>query len=119
MGLVLFSTLITSSGQILLKTGANRLAPDVVSILLNFPLILGLIFYMLGAAILLFSLKHGELSVLYPIYATNFVWVSILSPMFFPSDSMNPYKWIGVFIILAGVSLVGYGSKTGGGERGD
>ena len=56
------------------------------------------------------SLKHGELSVLYPIYAMNFIWVSIMSPYFFETDSMNEVKWVGVLAIVAGVALIGLGS---------
>ncbi|MBD3261580.1 MAG: hypothetical protein GF334_07860 [Candidatus Altiarchaeales archaeon] len=111
--LVLLSTVFASSGQIFIKMGANNLSFDVVSFLLNYPLYVGYAFYLLGAALLIVSLKWGDLSVLYPIYALNFIWVSILSPMFFEADSMNPVKWLGVFLVVLGVSVVGYGSRGG------
>ncbi|MFH1836261.1 MAG: hypothetical protein ABH851_08745 [Methanobacteriota archaeon] len=69
--------------------------------------------YGIGAIMLIVSLKYGELSVLYPIYGLNFIWVSILSPYFFPSDSMNLVKWIGVVFVIGGVSLIGLGSRSG------
>jgi len=113
MILVLASTVFTASGQILYKMGASRLAFDFQLLLTNYALIAGLFSYGIGAFMLIFALKHGELSVLYPIYALNFVWVSILSPVFFQTDSMNTVKWLGVFLIIAGVSTIGRGSSSG------
>jgi len=111
--LVLFSTLFASSGQILVKMGANKLALDLVGFLTNFELFFGYGLYMVGAVLLVVSLRWGELSVLYPIYALNFIWVSVMSPIFFAQDTMSPVKWLGVFIVVVGVSLVGYGSRGG------
>lgn len=113
VGLVLLSTVFTSSGQIFLKKGANQLALDFISLLKNNPLVLGCVLYGVGAIMLIVSLKYGELSVLYPLYALNFIWVSVLSPKFFPSDSMNVVKWLGVFFVIAGVSFIGLGSRGG------
>ncbi|MFH1402719.1 MAG: hypothetical protein ABIH11_00435 [Candidatus Altiarchaeota archaeon] len=111
---VLASTFITSFGQIFLKKGAMSLSLNPLDVILNVPLWVGSIFYGLGAIILILSLKHGELSVLYPIYALNFIWVSVLSPWVYSTDAMNPVKWAGVAVIMIGVSIVGYGSGKGG-----
>ena len=109
--LVLASTVFASCGQILVKMGADSLVFSFPQLLFNFKLYFGYGLYMVGAVLLVASLKYGELSVLYPIYALNFIWVSTLSPLFFESDSMNPVKWLGVFIVVAGVSVIGYGSR--------
>ena len=114
MLIVLASTVFTAAGQILYKKGAGLLELDLLALAANTPLILGFASYMAGAVLLIYSLKHGELSVLYPIYALNFIWVSVLSPRFFPADSMNPLKWFGVVLVIAGVSLIGAGSGKGG-----
>ncbi len=125
MGLVLASTLAAASGQILIKTGTNNLGDgtlpdlgDLLAILSAFlPLVIGYGLYALSAGVLIFALKHGELSVLYPIYAMNFIWVAIMSPVFFPlRDSMNPLKWAGVAAVVFGVVLIGYGSGGDGGD---
>lgn len=109
MLLVLFSTIFTAAGQIFYKLASARLDTNLVHQLTNYPLFAGAIVYGIGAIMLLVALKHGELSVLYPIYALNFIWVSILSPVFFPSDSMNIIKWFGVLSVIVGVSLIGMG----------
>lgn len=111
---VVFTTILTSSGQIFLKSGANELEYSIPAILTNIPLIIGFTFYIVGAIILIVALKFGELSVLYPIIATSFIWVSLMSPYFFPSDSMNLEKWLGVIFIIIGVSTIGYGAAKNG-----
>ena len=114
MGLVLLSTLSAASGQILIKMGANNIGYDIVAAVTSIPLVLGYGLYALAAVMLVVSLKYGELSVLYPIYAMNFIWVAIMSPVFFPeTDSMNTLKWGGVLSIVVGVSLIGLGGKGG------
>jgi drug/metabolite transporter (DMT)-like permease len=64
-----------------------------------------------NTALLVLALRRGELSVLYPIIALTYVWVTILSPMFF-GDVINPYKVAGVALIVLGVSLIGLGSRS-------
>tara|TARA_B100000315_G_C14250536_1_gene439551 strand:- start:31 stop:405 length:375 start_codon:yes stop_codon:yes gene_type:complete len=110
IGLVFMATLITSTAQIMYKMGADRLSLDVFSVLTNVPLFLGILLYLVAAGVLLLALKHGELSVLYPIVATSYIWVSLLSSRFF-GEVINIYKWIGIIIIVIGVVLIGIGSK--------
>ena len=57
------------------------------------------------------ALRDGQLSVLYPIIALTYVWVTILSPMFF-NDVINAYKVIGVGLIVVGVSFIGLGRRS-------
>ena len=124
MALVLASTLSAASGQILIKMGVNDVDVQIIDkILADFnivltlvPLAVGYFLYALAAGMLIIALKYGQLSVLYPIYAMNFVWVAVMSPVFFESDSMSPLKWAGVAAIVVGVSLIGLGSRGEGGD---
>jgi len=111
-GLILLCTLFTSVAQVLYKFGADKLSFDILSIITNYPLIIGLCLYGLSAVLLIIAFKGGEVSTLYPIIATSYVWVSILS-IYFLSEVMTPLKWTGVIIIFLGVSFVGIGSKDG------
>ena len=108
--LVLFTTLLTSSAQIFYKLGSQTLAPDLSAIFTNYYLIGGLLLYAVGGTLMILSLRGGEVSVLYPIIATSYIWVSFLS-IFFLNESMNNFKWLGVTSIIAGIILIGYGSK--------
>src|SRR3989338_6796364 len=90
--LVFLSTLIVASGQIFLKMASQRLTLNIIALITNYALWIGAVLYFVGAGILILSLKYGELSVLYPIYAFSYVWVSLLSPIFFKTDSMSLAK---------------------------
>ena len=59
---------------------------------------------------LVIALKYGELSVLYPIISTGFVWVSFLSVYFF-NEFMNFEKWLGIIAIIIGISFIGMGNN--------
>lgn len=110
MLLVLFTTLLTSSAQILWKIGSKNLTFNVLSILTNYYIIGGVLIYIVAGALLILSFRGGEVSVLYPIIATSYVWVSFLSVKFL-NESMNIYRWIGVATIIMGIISIGYGSK--------
>lgn len=108
IALMFFCTFVTASAQISWKLGVNKLQPGSI---LNLGILVGFVLYGIGAVILLICLKHGELSVIYPLIALSFIWVNLLSPRFFPTDSMNILKWVGIAFIIGGVTFVGLGSK--------
>ena len=101
-GLVILCTLLTSTAQIFYKFGIEPLNP--------FLIIIGLLIYGVAAVILITALKGGELSVLYPVIATSYIWVAFLSFYFF-NDSLNIYRWAGIAVIILGISFIGFGSK--------
>ncbi len=107
---VLATTLLTSSAQILWKIGSKTLAFNFISILTNYYFMGGLLLYSIGGILLIISFRGGEVSVLYPIIATSYIWVSFLS-MKFLGELMNIYKWTGILAIIAGIMLIGFGSK--------
>ena len=108
--LILFTTLLISSAQILYKLGIPSLKFNLISIIANYFLIGGLVLYGIGAILMIISFRGGEVSVLYPIIATSYIWVSLLS-IYFLGEKMNAFRWIGVFIIIAGIIAISYGSK--------
>jgi len=112
---VVFCTLLTSIAQIFFKYAADKLTLDSVSSLIfsaitNLNLYIGVIIYFLAAAILLVALKNSNLSVAYPIIATSYIWVALLS-MYFFKEVLFTKQWIGIMFILIGVSFTGYGGK--------
>jgi len=109
--LVILSTFFNSAGQIFWKYGVNKIDLTHLLTILNFPFLLGIASYSIGISCLLPALKRGELSVLYPIVATSFLWITLLSYFLFPSDTMNGWKWAGIIIILFSISILGYGGS--------
>lgn len=103
-------TFITSTAQVLWKLGSESLSFDLLSILTNWQIIIGIGLYAIAGILMIISFRGGDVSVLYPIVATSYIWVSFLS-IFFLSETMNLFKWAGVLIIFSGIVLIGYGSK--------
>src|SRR3989344_9067509 len=110
IGLVIFATLIGAFGPILLKKASEKKLSRISSLMANYHLFGGVSLYAVGTMIFIPALKGGELSVLYPFVALVYVWVSLLSVKFL-GEKMNKYKWIGIFLIILGVSFIGLGSN--------
>ena len=110
IGLMVLCTAFTSFAQVLYKLGANRLEFNLISLITNIPLIMGMVLYVIGAVIMIIAFRGGEVSVLYPIVATSYNWVSLLSIYFF-KEQLNFFRWVGVFIIISGIILIGLGTK--------
>src|SRR5207249_10403630 len=116
IGLVFCCTFIGAAAQILMKIGAHNLPPvgpaailaNPLIVLTNFALLGGLSLYGLFTLLLIFALRDGELSVIYPIIALNYVWVTILSLIFF-HETMNRFKAAGVAVIVLGLIVIGWG----------
>jgi len=107
--LMVLCTLFTSIAQIFYKFGAMKLP----AIFTNYNLFIGLFLYAVGAVIFVTALKFGEVTVLYPIIATSYIWVSILSWLIF-SDMINAYKLVGIASIFIGITTIAVGSKKKG-----
>ncbi|MGI8989650.1 MAG: DMT family transporter [Bryobacteraceae bacterium] len=107
IALVFCCTILGAAAQIFMKTGVNQLDHlDPIRIVTNLPLLAGYCLYGINTLLLMLALRDGELSVLYPIIALSYVWVAILSIYFF-EDRLNPWKIAGIFVIVAGVTILG------------
>ena len=109
--LILFCTILTSFAQVFYKKASMSLSFNIIELIKNYNLIIGMLLYGLGAIIMIYSLKHGEVTVLYPIITLSYVWVSILSVYFF-NEIMNSLKWTGVIFVVIGIMFIGLGSRN-------
>ncbi len=110
--LMLLCTIFISLGQILWKLGAVKINLENILTIFNLPLFFGFISYGFGALLMLLAFREGELSILYPIVATSYVWISLFSPLIFSADSMNVWKWLGVIIIIFSIFLLGINNSS-------
>lgn len=124
--MVVAFTLLASTAQVWIKTGANalnqiapgaletvtlgpvhfQLSATILAGVTSLPLMGGLALYGIGAAMMVLALRHGELSVLYPVISLSYVWVAILSVIVF-HEHMNPFRIAGIAVIIAGVAILG------------
>lgn len=110
--MVFCCTLIGATAQLLLKTGANQLAqPNLLAMATNLTLLGGLSLYGISTVLLVLALRDGELSLLWPVIALTYVWVTLLSLVVF-HERVNPIKLAGVAIIVVGVAVLGRGQKS-------
>jgi multidrug transporter EmrE-like cation transporter len=109
---VFLCTLLGAGAQILLKMGANQLASsNPIKMLMNPWLFGGYALYGISTMLLILALRKGQLSVLYPVIALTYVWVTILSIAIF-KESMNVYKAVGLAVVVAGVAVLGRDSRS-------
>ncbi len=117
--LILLSISIAVTGQILLKIGIDRIGVNGIgstkalinlfSGIIKSPIVLtGLFLYFISAAIWLVILSTVDLSFAYPFIGLSYVLVLILSK-FILKEEVNPIRWIGGFIITAGVVIISRG----------
>lgn len=111
VGLVFCCTILGAAAQVLMKTGANHMArPGLLGMATNLPLMCGYCLYGISTLLLVVALKDGELSLLYPVIALTYVWVTVLSFLIF-HDDVNPWKLAGIVLIVSGVAVLGRGGR--------
>ena len=110
IGLVILATLIGAFGPILLKKASAKSLSKISSLMTNYHLFGGVGLYAIGTILFIPALKGGDLSVLYPFVALTYIWVSLLSVRFL-GEKMNKFKWLGIGLIIAGVTFIGIGSQ--------
>jgi multidrug transporter EmrE-like cation transporter len=112
MALVFSCTVLGAAAQMLMKIGLGHLGqPGIMGYLTSLPLLAGYCLYGLNTVLMVFALRDGELSILYPIIALTYVWVTVLSAVFF-HESLNVFKLLGVATVVAGVAVLGRGSRS-------
>ena len=109
--MMVFCTALTSFAQVFYKRGSALLSLNLIELITNYNLIIGLLMYATAAVIMIIAFKFGEVTVLYPIVTLSYVWVSLLSVYYF-NEVMNFYKWLGVLIIITGIIFIGFGGKN-------
>ena len=115
--LVVCCTIIGAAAQVLIKKGAGALGPNptmvqtALAMLLTPSLFAGYSMYGVSTVLLVLALRHGQLSLLYPVFAMTYVWVTILSVLVF-HESMNGFKLAGIAIIVGGIAVLGRGQAA-------
>jgi drug/metabolite transporter (DMT)-like permease len=109
MLLVLMASFIGSFGAVFLKLGSARLAGGFRHIF-NVQLATGVALFMGSSYFFVLGIRHGELSVLYPMVSLGYIWTLFWSRLFF-KEPFTRNKFLGLAMILLGVFFVGMGSK--------
>lgn len=108
--LMVLCTLFTSSAQIFYKFGVGKLEFNFLSLITNWSIIIGIALYGFGAVLVIIALRGGEVTVLYPIITSSYIWVTMGSSYFF-GEVINSLRWLGVFLIMVGIIMITFGEK--------
>ncbi len=105
--LFLVASLLGAIGQFLYKSGADAATGSVRSYVLNPRLAGGVLCYVAVMVLFVAAFKRGgALSVLYPIYATTFIWAAIIGLLAFGTP-IRPANIAGMILIIGGMYLMG------------
>ena len=115
IALVFICTILGAAAQILMKQGSQAPHADgvmglITSIFTSPALFTGYACYGISTVMLMVALKFGELSVLYPVIALSYVWVTALSVMMY-GEQLNLFKVLGLASVIAGVAVIGLGMR--------
>jgi uncharacterized membrane protein len=94
-------------GQFLYKAGADRAGGSLSSYLLNLRLLGGVACYVAVMVLFVAAFKRGgALTVLYPVYASTFIWAALIAWLAF-GETVRPVNVAGMLLLLAGMYLMG------------
>lgn len=121
--LALFSVFVATAGQLLLKSGMDRVGYvrvdqmrhplQLAGIIIRTPQVLiGLSLFVLSAVSWLLVLSRVPLSVAYPFVGLTYVLTTLFSK-FVLRESVPSIRWLGVGLILAGIVIIGQSVPDG------
>lgn len=108
--LVVIGSFIGSFGAVCLKAGSGSLKMNIQSFLFNWKLLAGIFFYLLSSVFFVLGVKHGELTILYPLVSLGYVWTLIWSRIVF-NEPLTTAKFVGLGTILFGIVLLNLGNR--------
>jgi multidrug transporter EmrE-like cation transporter len=117
--LIIIAMLIGVVGQVCLKAGMNQVGKiEAVGVTQLLPILLsafskplvwiGLAAYAASAMFWLIVLARFDLSYAYPMLASMYLVIPVVSLVFL-KESIPPLRWLGMVVVLIGVVLVSRG----------
>jgi len=106
--LTLLAALFTSCSQFLFKSSLKKKLNsiwDILGTLKNPKILLGLAGYATGFGIYLIALSHSQLSIVFPIFASSFIFVTIISAIRL-KEKVSIIRIAGVLIIFFGIVII-------------
>jgi hypothetical protein len=103
----LVAAVLGALGQYLYKSGADEAEGGVWSYLLNLRLLGGVVCYVAVMVLFVAAFKQGgSLTVLYPLYATTFIWAAVIALLAYETP-IRPVNVAGMALLVVGMYLMG------------
>ena len=109
LAIVLFviAAFLGALGQFYYKSGAEKAGNTLASYLFNARLLAGAVCYVGVMVLFVAAFKRGgALTVLYPIYASTFIFAAIIAWLAY-STPIRPVHFAGFALLIAGMYLLG------------
>ncbi len=101
------AALIGAIGQYLYKSGADAAGASLTSYLLNARILVGVVCYIAVMVLFVAAFRiGGSLTVLYPIYASTFIWAAVIALVAYDTP-IRPVNVAGMVILVLGMYLMG------------
>ena len=105
--LFLAASVFGAVGQFLYKSGSDAAQGGLLSYVLNLRILLGVLCYFAVMILFVAAFKRGgSLTVLYPVYATTFIWAALISALAFGAP-LKPVNFAGMGLLIAGMYCMG------------
>ncbi|MCX6619633.1 MAG: EamA family transporter [Acidobacteria bacterium] len=110
MLLVLTASFIGSFGAVFLKAASGRIALNFKALVLNVYLLAGVAMYLVSSYFFVLGVRHGELTILYPMVSLGYIWTLFWSRLFF-KEPLTRTKFFGLGLIVFGIVLLQIGNR--------
>jgi multidrug transporter EmrE-like cation transporter len=113
--LILTGVLLNAGAQLLLKAGVtplgelsvglHNLLPTTIKVLTQWPILAGMVCYVVSLGVWIVGLSRVEVSIAYPMLSMGYVVNALLAWWLF-GEALGPMRWVGLCLILAGVVVI-------------
>jgi multidrug transporter EmrE-like cation transporter len=107
IAMFIVASLLGAVGQFFYKSGAAAASGGIVGYLLNWRIALGVVCYVAVMVLFVAAFRRGgQLHVLYPVYATTFIWAAFISLLAY-GVPIRPVNIAGMALLVGGMYLMG------------
>lgn len=107
IAMFLAASLLGALGQFLYKSGADSAGGSLLSYVANWRILAGVACYCGVMVLFVAAFKRGgSLSVLYPVYATTFIFAALIGLLAYGTP-IRPVNIAGMGLLIAGMYLMG------------
>ncbi len=106
--LTLIAALFTSYSQLLFKKGLKKrlnTVTEIIGTLKNRLIIIGLAGYVVSFTLYLIALSGSQLSIVFPIFASSFIFVTLISSKML-NERITVIRVLGILLIFLGIVVI-------------
>lgn len=101
------AAMLGAFGQYLYKSGADAADGSIISYIANVRLLGGIVCYIAVMVLFVAAFKKGgSLTVLYPVYASTFIWAALIAHQAYETP-IKPVNVVGMSLLVLGMYLMG------------